>query len=120
MTNAASVVHYGLPYTGILHTMRINTSLGDGTAQSRSKKIHDISLRVHRSGAFKTGRDANNLDACYDRERVIIMGAAYPLFTGDILMGFDGKWEKDGRVMIVQDKPMPLTVIAIMPEVSVN
>lgn len=117
---AASVVHAGLPYTGTIQTMRINTNLGDGTAQGREKKIHDIILRVCRSGPFKAGRNESNLDACFDRERTLTLGAPYPLFTGDIRLGFDGAWERDGRIMIVQDRPMPLTLVAVMPEVSVK
>lgn len=120
LTKAASVVHVGLPYTGTIQTMRLDAALNDGVAQGRVKKIHDVNLRVYRSGPFKSGRDANNLDSCYDPERNLTLGGAYPLFTGDIRIGHDGSWEKDARVMIVQDKPMPMTIVAVMPEASIS
>ena len=68
------------------------------------------------------GKDTSysNLDEYFDKERVLIMGAPYPLYTGDIQFTYDERWAKDGRVMIVQDKPMPLTVIATMQEVSLT
>uniref|UniRef100_A0A6M3XNH3 Putative tail tubular protein n=2 Tax=viral metagenome TaxID=1070528 RepID=A0A6M3XNH3_9ZZZZ len=116
---SASVVHVGLPYTGTIQTMRLDTQLRDGTFQGRVKKIHEINVRVYRSGPFKIGRDANNLDACFDRDATITMGSPYDLFTGDIPIGFDDSWNKEARIMIVQDKPMPLTVVALISEVSV-
>ena len=116
---AAQVVHVGLPYTGTLQTMRLDTQLRDGTLQGRVKKIHEINLRVYRSGPFKVGRDASNLDMCFDRDATITMGAPYSLFTGDIPLGYDDSWNKEARIMIVQDKPMPLTVVALISEVSV-
>ena len=120
LSAAATVVHVGLSYTGILQPMRLDAALRDGTAQGRLKKIHEVGIRVYRSGAFKAGRDEANLDIVIDRDRTIILGAPYDLFTGDLLLGYDDRWEKNARIMIVQDKPMPLTVVAIMPEVSIS
>ena len=120
LSAAATVVHAGLSYTGILQPMRLDAAMRDGTAQGRLKKIHEVGIRVYRSGTFKTGRDESNLDVVVDRERVITLGAPYDLFTGDLLLGYDDRWETNARIMIVQDKPMPLTVVAIMPEVSIS
>jgi len=120
LATAAQVVHAGLPYTGTLQTMRLDAAMRDGTAQGRVKKIHSLIVRVYQSGPFKTGRDANNLDVCADRERVIILGAPYPLFTGDLPIGYDDRWDTDARVMIVQDKAMPLSVVALISEVSIS
>lgn len=120
LSTAASVVHVGLPYTGTLQTMRPNASMKDGTAQARPKKIHDINIRVYNSGTFKAGRDTTNLDVVVDRERTLIMGDPYPLYTGDLRTGLDGNWDKDGRFTIVQDKPLPLTVVAVIPVISIT
>jgi hypothetical protein len=117
---AASVVHVGLGYTGVMQTMRPEVPTRNGTSQGRVKKVHDLNIRVLNSGAFKCGRDANNLDACFDKERTLIFGSPYPLFTGDVPTGYDDNWGKDARLMIVQDKPMPLTVVAVMSEVSIS
>ena len=48
------------------------------------------------------------------------MGAPYPLFTGDILRPFDGGWDTKGRLTVIQDKPMPFTLVAVMPEVDIS
>ena len=120
LNSAASVVHVGLAYTGLLQPMRLDASLRDGSAQGRLKKLHEVFVRVYRSGTFKVGRDTAHLDVVIDRDRTITLGAPYDLYTGDLPVGYDDSWESDARVMIVQDKPMPLTVVAIMPEVSIT
>lgn len=120
LDSPATVVHVGLPYTGVLQPMRLNADMKDGTAQGRLKKIHNATVRVYRSGPFKTGRDEQNLDVMLDRDRVITIGAPYDLFTGDVPVGYDGSWESTARLMIVQDMPMPLTVVAVMTEVSLS
>ena len=115
----ATVAHVGLGYTGMLQMMRLNANLQDGTSQGRLKKVHELTVRVYRSGPFKVGRNLTNMDVILDRDRQITMGAPYDLFTGDLLTGFDSSWEAEGRLIIVQNVPMPLTVVALMPDVSV-
>ncbi len=118
LSKAASVVHVGLPYTGYVQTMRLDATLASGTVQGKVKKIDDLVIRVNNSATFKCGPDATNLVECFDRERTIIFGGGYTLFTGDIPVGFDDGFNRDARVMIVQDKPMPLTVVALMMSAS--
>lgn len=120
LSKPATVVHVGLFNRAKLVPMRIEAGLRDGTSQGRLKKVNDVNVRVYRSGPFKVGRDENNLDVCHDKERQIIMGAPYDLFTGDLPIGYDDNWGTDGRITIIQDKPMPFTVSAIIYDVSVN
>lgn len=116
---AATVVHVGKAYTGTIQTMRPVVSLRNGTTQGKVKKVNGGNIMVYQSGPFKIGRDATHLDQCFDKERVMIMGAPYPLFTGDIPFGFDDSYNRQNRVMIIQDKPMPLTVVGLMLELSI-
>lgn len=115
---AATVVHVGLPYTGIIHTMRPELALRDGTVQGRIKKVNGGHVRVNKSGPFKVGVSESVCDEVYDPERTLTLGAPYPLFTGDVPFSFDDSYGRDGRIMIVHDKPMPLTVCGIIQEVA--
>jgi hypothetical protein len=118
---AASVVHYGLPYTGTMQTMRFDAMLQDGTAQSKKKRISRMNVRVHESGPFKQGRDEDNLKPVSTTTMgAVVFGEISDLYTGDLEVGHDGQWEKEGRLVIVQDNPLPLTLLAIMPEVKVS
>jgi hypothetical protein len=55
------------------------------------------------------------------REKDAVMGMAPPLFTGDVEDTFlKAGWGKDGDVFIRQDQPLPLNILAIMPEFVTN
>ena len=118
LDTAATVVHAGLPYTGVIETLRLDASLADGTAQSRKQRIVEMFIRVKDSGVFEAGRDEINLDDIYDPERTLVSGAPYPLYSGDLKTNYEGTHDRDARIFIVQDSPMPLTVQSIFPEVE--
>ncbi len=120
LSKAASIRHAGLPYTSTLQTMRIDAALNDGTIQGRQKRILEAIVRVLKSGTFKVGRSSSNLDTVFDRERVLVPGDPYPLYTGDIRSGFDDEWGEEAQIMIVQDKPMPLTILAVIAATNIS
>jgi hypothetical protein len=45
------------------------------------------------------------------------MGSAPPPFTGDLEVEWPADYDLHNRIMVVKDRPMPLTVIALMPQV---
>jgi len=120
LSKSSTVVHIGLPYTGYIQTMKPEIQLKDGTMQGRKKTVTGGNIRVYESGPFKVGVNENSLDDVFDPERVITLGGAYPLFTGDIPYSLDDTFNADNQIMIVQDKPMPLTVLAIMKEIALS
>lgn len=104
---AASKVHGGLAYTGILETMRVEAGSQDGTAQGKIKRIHAVTARVYEGVKFEIGPDADNLDE--------VTFDADALFTGDVdVDDFPAGYDKKGRVYIKSDEPLPLTISALM------
>ncbi len=118
LSRSASVVHVGLAYTGLLQTMRPEVGFKEGTWQGEIKRINGATIRVYESGTFKFGRDASHLDNALFKTSDVAMGTPPALFTGDKKIGYEGSYDTDARLMIVQDKPLPLTVIAIITELS--
>jgi len=116
---AASVVHIGLPYTGLIQTLRIDTQLPDGTAQAKEKQITNLFVRVKDSAVFKCGRDEDNLDTIQDPDITLVDGDPYPLFSGDLDARYEGEYGKKGQLFIVQDKPMPLTIQSVYPDTEI-
>jgi hypothetical protein len=45
------------------------------------------------------------------------MDAAPPIFSGDKLIEWNGGYDFDGYITIQQEQPLPMTVVAIMPQV---
>ena len=116
INKAASVIHVGLPYQSILQTMRIEGGAEDGTSQAFKKRIAKIHIRFFKTVGAKFGTDINSLQTLTFRQSGDRMGEAVPLFTGDKNQQFSNKVETDGFIVIEQEQPLPLTVLAIMSE----
>ena len=117
LQRSASVVQVGLGYESTLQTNRIEAGAGDGTAQGKTKRINKAVIRFYNTLGAKAGPDANTLDEINFRTGSDRMDAPPPLFTGDKLMEWPGGYDFDGYAMVKQVQPLPMTVVAIMPQV---
>lgn len=120
LDNPAGVVHAGLPYSGILKTLRMNAQLPDGTMQAREKRIINVFVRVKDSGPFSTGRDLSHVDLVQNTDQNLTYGAPFLLFSGDLQTHYEGEYDKAGQLYINQTNPLPLTIQAIYPEVETS
>lgn len=119
LDEAASVVHVGLSYRSIIHTLPPEGGGNSGTAQGKIKRINDIAVRLFETLEFKHGPDIDSLDTFSFRASNDLMNQSPPLFTGDKSFSIDQTYETDADYFIVQDAPYPLTVLAVMPEMKV-
>ena len=116
----ASKVIVGLPYRSVLGTMRRDEGAADGTAQGKVKRVHELIVRFHETVGAKVGPSEDKLDTVNFRTAAVPMGAPVPPFTGDKICSYKGDWERDGRVYVVRDQPLPMTVVSIMPRLTTN
>jgi hypothetical protein len=114
----ANKIHVGLPYTSTLQPMRLEAGVADGTAQGRTKRVHNLTIRFYKTLGCKAGPDVDHLESLQFRLATDLMDSPTSLFSGDKSMPFPGPYDKDGNIVIVQDQPLPLGVIAIMPKVN--
>jgi hypothetical protein len=114
----STVVHVGLGYTSTLQTMRIEAGAADGTAQGKQKRISRIHYRFYKTLGAKHGPNDDNLDIIPFRSSADSMDAPPALFTGDKEVEFPRKWDSDGYIVVVQDQPLPMSIVAIMPELN--
>ena len=112
---AVTKAHIGLNYSSTLQTMRIEAGGTEGTAQGKTKRIHEVVLRLFRTVGVKVGSSETELDRIPFRSSAQAMTAAIPLFTGDKQIEFRGGFDTDGFVVVQQDQPLPLTIIGIFP-----
>ena len=109
----------GYPYTSTLATQRIEAGSALGTAQAKVKRIHKCGLRLYSSLGGKVGPGPTNLDLIQYRTLNDFMNEVPPLLTGDTdVFAFPGGYETDGRIWVVADQPLPMTVIALYPEME--
>lgn len=111
-----SIVHVGLPYTTTLQPMRIEAGAADGTAQGKTKRINKLVIRFLATVGARAGADGQ-LDEIQFRKPSDPMDQALQPFTGDKILEFPGNYDFDGYIIIQQPQPLPMTVVAIMPQV---
>lgn len=121
---SGSKVLIGLPFRSRLQTMRIEAGSADGTAQGKVKRIHSLILRVLDTLGGKAGTSFAKLQTIpglNSRAAGTPMGTATPLKTGDVdKMILEGGYDRDGHICIEHDEPLPMTVLALLPQLQTN
>ena len=121
LDRAATKAQIGLPYNSTLQTMRIEGRGSDeGTSQSRTKRINEVTLRLYKSVGVTVGSKLTNMERISFRSSADSMDTAVPAFTGDKQVEFRGDFETDGYIYVQQTQPLPLTVLSIYPRVMTN
>jgi len=116
-----SVIHAGLGYNSDLKPMRLEGGAAYGTAQGKTKRVHSVGVRVYKSLGCKVGSGEDDLTQVLFRKADDKMGSAPELFTGDVPDTYlPSGFGKDGNVFIRQDQPLPLNILAILPEFVTN
>ncbi|WP_432735923.1 hypothetical protein [Maridesulfovibrio sp. FT414] len=116
----ARVVHAGLPFVSNMRTLRLEGgSMTGGTAQGSMKRIAHVTVRLFQSLGLQVGYDGDHLERAPFRTSADKVGGAPSLFTGDYQVKFNRGYDRDGQIHIRQDQPLPMTVLALIPEVSV-
>jgi len=120
LPDTAKDICIGLPYTSAIKTLRLEIGTKSGTLQGRYKAINKIILRVEKTLGGRIGYDEyGNLDEPKFRSDEPY-GVHSKLRTGDIEMVFPAGYNKDGQIYFVQDEPLPFTIQALIPNITVG
>lgn len=117
---AAAKVHVGLAYEAEMKTLDIDLGSvqGLGSVQSRNKAIANITLRVEKTRGIWAGPSADTLVELKQRE-FENWNEATKLATDDVELTPTADWTKGGTMIIKQFDPLPMTILAIMPDLKV-
>lgn len=119
----ASLVHAGLGYTTDIEPMPLDIPVQNGTSKVVPKKITAATLRVLHTvgGKVAAGTQADRLfEKIMQAVGEILPGQAPKLFSGYRRVTLSSGSELDAAVCVRQDEPLPLTLIAVYPEVVVE
>jgi hypothetical protein len=108
--------HVGLPFTSILSPVEPEIPTNTGTSHGRIHRISRVVARLHKTLGIKQGPDLENLRNTPFRDSSMPMGEAVGLFSGDLPLSWDGAYARTNRIYLVQDQPLPMTVLAIFVE----
>ena len=109
----------GRAYTTDIETLNIEVPSPPSTIQDKVKKITDVMIRFYKSRMPFIGPNKNDMIELKGREAEKL-GAATDLFTGDKSVNIPPSWNTNGRLFIRMRKPVPLTVLGIFPEMTVE
>lgn len=114
----ASSIVVGLPYTAQLRSLYLDLP-GEPTVQGKRKAISAVTVRQQDSRGLKVGYDPDALVEFKERQAEA-MGAPITAFTGDRRVTIPTQFDVAGQVYVEQDYPLPATILALLPEVSVG
>lgn len=120
LDTAASVVHVGLGYRSRLKTLPLALETVQAVGQGVPKNVNEVYIRVSQSSLLEAGPTFDDLRENQARAVSVPYDSPPPLITGEIVLSLDPEWSADGSVCIQQDKPLPLTVVAMALDVAVG
>lgn len=118
LAEAAAVVHVGLGYTCEIETLTPEAPGGE-TIQGRKKRIVAVTVRMEDTRGYSMGPDADHLTEEKFRSNEVY-GAPTELFTGDKRLYINPNWSTGASIFIRQTSPLPVSVLALIPEVEVG
>lgn len=119
LDEAASRIVVGLPYTSKTRTVRFDLGNPLGTAQGKNTRVTHVTLRFFQTLGGYAGYDDETMDEIVFRESDDVMGESPPLFTGDVRISVDQGYTDSIQIQVEQRQPLPMTILAVMPEYEV-
>lgn len=116
----ASKVQAGLPYHSIVQPVRMEAGGGRGTSQTKKQRFTKVAVRFHNTVGGKIGPNTTTLETIHFRSPSAPMGQATTPYSGDKSVVFPKGWDKDSLLTVVQDQPLPMTVLLIVPTKVIN
>lgn len=113
-TTAPYTMIVGAPYTSIIQPVRPDMPSQIGTAQGAIKRPSKAYVRVFKSMAFKVGSLTKLENVRFTPS--IQLAQSPEIFTGDKEVFLPNNYDRDGYIRIVQDQPLPLTVVSLVIE----
>jgi hypothetical protein len=116
LSKAVSKCQIGLPYTSDFGTLAISSQRSN--IRDKQKSINAVSLIVDKSSGFQTGPDEDNLQPYKTTPETY--DAADPLLSQLVDYNIPCAWDKNGLIFVRQEKPLPLSILAVIPQLEVS
>lgn len=118
LEESAYVVTIGLPYDSDLETLPLAAEI-EGYAQGRPKNINAVWVRVFRSSTLKAGPSEDELVE-YKARTTEEPGDPPATRSETVELTLSPGWAVDGRVLIRQSDPLPLTIVSVSLDVTLG
>jgi hypothetical protein len=112
----AARAHIGLPYTTDIETLDIESNSGSTIAGGR-KKVTDVTTRFYKSRLPLIGPNFFDMVQMKQRDEEGY-GVPTEVLSGDKTTNLPPAWNSHGRVAYRMRDPVPLTILAVIPELE--
>lgn len=120
LTRQAQIVHVGFNFESRLQTMRLEGGSENGSAQTKAKSISETWLRLKDTLGGRAGPSFDRTDPIKGLSPASYVGSTPPLFGGDYELVMPADFGTDGHICVVQDQPLPMTLVALAARATVN
>ena len=118
LESPGAVVHIGLPINAQFETLDVNVN-NQETLLDKKQLINTVTLVVNASrGIFASTPGGKWYE--YPQREFEFYDDQVNDATGKVEIKLDSQWDKNGRVKIRQTDPLPLSVLAVIPRVTVG
>ncbi len=111
LASPAAPDYIGLPIQADVETLSIVLPMGVESSVTKVKTIPSVSVMVKNTGSFTAGPSSSDLRAVFDSST---------LQTGTFNVPIPTQWKRDGTVFFRQDMPLPVNILAIIPQIQVG
>jgi len=116
LDRATAKAQIGLAYDSTIVSMDIDAGALDGTAQSKMRRIHNVTARFYQTLGCEIGFNETTMEPVLFREGAASMDNSPDLLTGDKRIAFPKGWDRQSHIMVRQTMPLPCTVTALIPQ----
>lgn len=112
------VMQIGLSNAWALKTLPVEAGAKDGTAQGKTKRIHNLTVKLLNALGLQYGPDSSTLDE-YLFDNYEAYDETPALFTGDTnTLLFPDGYNTQGQIYLTDDGVFPITITALMPQLK--
>lgn len=117
LQHASSNVHVGLRYSSEMQTLNLEYLDSGGKLQGKQKKISEMKVRLFNSRGGEYGTNFTSMIKMKEHSGSQ-SGSCLPLKSGIFDIVIPANWEYQGRVCVRQTDPLPMNILAVIPEVA--
>jgi len=118
LDHPANVIQFGLPYTSDLQTLPPTLQV-DGFGQGRQLNVNKVWIRLFQSSGIFAGPSEDLLTE-YKQRTTEVYGAPPDLQSGEAEITLMPQWNDNGQILLRQENPLPLTVVAVTMEMAIG
>ena len=120
LDSPGTIVHIGLPYKCKYKSIRLDTALGQNNALAAKQRIHHLYIKTHRTNYFLYGT-GNTIELMPARRYGIDKMDKAPELRSELVeIPLEASWSREPHITIESDLPLPLCILGITTQMSLN